>query len=116
MWLLLGAPFWVGSPKRYTKLKGLARDKHSSLLEKFVKSDRKMFCNIGPGHSLNSLELNMGNLHQIVKFIQKNVKHSLTLTGVCVAELLYGYKIFQNVVSQSVCLCQSLPPYSNIYI
>jgi hypothetical protein len=27
------------------------------LFEKFVKYDRKMFCNIGPGHSLNSLEL-----------------------------------------------------------
>ncbi len=37
------------SPKRNTKLRRLKRDKHSSLLQKFVNYGRKKFCDVGPG-------------------------------------------------------------------
>jgi hypothetical protein len=39
---------WALNCKHYTKLEGVARDKHSGLLRKLVNYGRKQFYNIGP--------------------------------------------------------------------
>ncbi len=66
--------------KHQTRLAILAKDKHSSLLRKFVNYRQKSFITLGPGHWWACAIKN------------------------------YGSNFSRIIISQSICHCQSLPP------